>query len=432
MKQIWALAAKDLRILLRDKAGLFFAFFFPVLFAVFFGSLFGGGGGGDGEGSPTRIAVVDLDRTEASEAFVRSLDEEEQLEVTAHATRVEAEDLVRAGDRAAFLVITEGFGDGGISMFQGNPIRLVVGVDPSRKAEGGLIQGMIMGKAYERVQAMFMEPESASQLAKDAIEAVDEADDISPLQRTILKGFLGSLDTFMTQMPEAGGFGGEEGDAAFNPIEIETADVAADDDGEGPSPYAISFPQGIIWGIMGCSAAFGISLVTERNRGTLTRLRTSPMSRSRLLLGKGLACFIATVGVATMLLLILRLGFGVSPRSLPLTVLAIVSTAIAFVGIMMLLSTIGKTEAAAGGIGWSVLVVMAMFGGGMIPLFLMRGWMVTLSHLSPIKWSILALEGGIWRGFTPGEMALPCLVLIGIGVGGFAIGSRVFDWTERG
>ena len=97
----------------------------------------------------------------------------------------------------------------------------------------------------------------------------------------------------------------------------------------------------------------------------------------------------------------------------------------------MLLSVLGKTEQSAGGIGWAVLLVMAMLGGGMIPLFIMPGWMQTLSHVSPVKWSILAMEGAIWRGFSFGEMMLPCGILLGVGLACFAIGVRAFSWTQE-
>jgi hypothetical protein len=68
---------------------------------------------------------------------------------------------------------------------------------------------------------------------------------------------------------------------------------------------------------------------------------------------------------------------------------------------------------------------IAMFGGGMVPLLFMPGFMKALSNFSPVKWSILALEGSIWRGFTLGEMIVPCAVLIGLGAVCLAIGARV-------
>ncbi len=67
----------------------------------------------------------------------------------------------------------------------------------------------------------------------------------------------------------------------------------------------------------------------------------------------------------------------------------------------------------------------------MFPLFLMHGWMLAASDASPVKWGILALEGGIWRGFTPADMALPCGVLVGIGAAGFVGGSFILSRRDR-
>ena len=100
---------------------------------------------------------------------------------------------------------------------------------------------------------------------------------------------------------------------------------------------------------------------------------------------------------------------------------------ICFVGIMMLMSVIGKTEESVSGAAWSANMLMAMFGGGMVPLLFMPNFMKTLSNVSPVKWSILALEGAIWRGFTLGEMMVPCAALFGIGAVCLAIGTRVLS-----
>ena len=45
MREIVALVAKDLTLLLRDRGGFFFTFIFPLVFAVFFGTIFSGSGG---------------------------------------------------------------------------------------------------------------------------------------------------------------------------------------------------------------------------------------------------------------------------------------------------------------------------------------------------------------------------------------------------
>ena len=96
---------------------------------------------------------------------------------------------------------------------------------------------------------------------------------------------------------DSGGFNG------FQPLEIEKLDVVTQRDGP-QSGYDISFPQGIMWGIMGCLSTFALSLVTERNQGTLSRLLLSDVSRDTILAGKALACFITILFIATCLLIL--------------------------------------------------------------------------------------------------------------------------------
>ena len=116
--------------------------------------------------------------------------------------------------------------------------------------------------------------------------------------------------------------------------------------------------------------------------------------------------------------------FGIRIDSYPLLVVACVCASLSFVGFMMMIAGLGRTEQAAAGAGWAMLMPMTMFGGGMMPQFIMPGWMQTIGNLSPVKWAILAFEGAVWRGFTPSEMLLPCVILLGFGAVCFAIGVR--------
>jgi len=98
---------------------------------------------------------------------------------------------------------------------------------------------------------------------------------------------------------------------------------------------------------------------------------------------------------------------------------------------MMLLSVLGKTEQAAAGIGWGVLLLLGMFGGAMVPLFLLPGWMQSLASFSPVKWAVLAIEGPLWRGFGLREMVVPCAVLLAVGAGAFLSGAWLFTRAEE-
>lgn len=194
--------------------------------------------------------------------------------------------------------------------------------------------------------------------------------------------------------------------------------------------YAVAFPQGMTWGLLGCTAAFGLSLVVERNRGTLPRLLVAPITRTQVLAGKAGACFATSLVLGLSLFAVSWLVFGVHPRSPGLLAMALFSVATAFVGIMMFLSVWGRTEQAASSIMWGVLLGMSMLGGGMVPRFFMPASLQHLSDLSPIRWAILAMDGAVWKDFTLAQMLTPCGILVAIGLSCFGFGVAKFRWSD--
>lgn len=385
MNPIVSLALKDLRLMPRNRGGMFFTFVWPVLVTVLFGIMFGGQG--DGAQGKVRIAVVDNDDTDASRAFVGKLAESFELSAM---TRADADAAVRRGRRSGFIVVKPGFGDASNRMFYGAPREIEVGVDPARQAEAAMIEGLLMKQATADLLKTFNHPQ-------------------------------GSAD-------QAGSAPGSP-QSAWQPLKITRQDVARVN--EGPrNPFDITFPQGVIWGLIGCAMSFGISLVTERTHGTLVRLRMAPLTSAQILGGKALSCFTSILFVELMLLGV-ALAFGVRPTSYPMLALAGVSAAVCFVGFMMLVASLGKTEQTASGAGWAILMPLSMIGGAMVPTFVMPAWVQSVGFISPIRWTMLAIEGGVWRNFSLAEMALPCAVLIGVGLTCFTIGTRSFGPARR-
>ncbi len=97
---------------------------------------------------------------------------------------------------------------------------------------------------------------------------------------------------------------------------------------------------------------------------------------------------------------------------------------------MMMMSVLGKTEASVSGTGWGLFMIFSMTGGGMVPLMMMPSWMVTVSHFSPVKWSVLAAEGAIWRGFGFAELLQPLGILLAIGAIGFTVGVVILQRND--
>lgn len=362
MKTTWAIAIKDLRVIARDRTGLLFILFVPLLFAVFFGAMYGGN-----DRRPIALAVVDDDQSEVSATYVQGLLDDEALEIETLSLAA-AERGVRQGKYVARLHLRKGFGSLFNQSALGDRPELELDFDPTMRAEAAMLQGL---------------------LTRNAMVQVGFSMDLAPIK--------------LTQAP------------LFDPEATNE-----------PKPFELSFPQGIVWGLLSVVMAFTTSLVNERTTGTLLRLEVAPIHRHQILAGKAIACFLMNV-VVMALLLVLGVGaFGIQPASWPLLAVALFSVSACMTGLMMLLATFGNNERTTGNIGWTVMMILAMTGGGMIPLFFMSDWMVSASQFSPVMWSVTALEGALWRGFSTAEMLKPCAILLGVGALAFTAGALRF------
>lgn len=443
MRSIWTLAIKDLRLLTRDLLGMFFIVVFPVIMGVFFG-LIGSSFSTEPDTGSMKIAIVDRDDSEMSRLFVEKLSDVEA--VSAEMTnRDDAARRVRKGKLVGFVEVPEGFGETA-GLFWAHGPALKLGIDPARAAEGAMLQGMIMQAMGALIQARFMNPGDMRPQLRQAITAVGDDGEMSPAQRATLQGVLRTVDRFLGVLDAQMHALNAEPDAtprtsapAMEIARIETVDVTtAGDHSANPfdevvsklrSPWDIPFPSAIMWGVMACVAGFAVTVAKERASGTFFRLQIAPITRTHILAGKACACFLAVLGVIAFMMA-LGLVLGIQLARPGLLVLAAVCTAAGFVGIMMFISVLGRTEQSVSGAGWAIIVVMCMFGGGMIPLAFMPSFMKTISHFSPVKWGILALEGAVWRGFSFTEMLLPCGILLGVGAVSFALGAKILSRAD--
>lgn len=425
MGRMFTLAGKDLKLLIREKASLFWVMAFPLVIALFFGSIFSGGSGVSG----MKIAVIDEDNSDFSTAYIEELKGQTALKISPM-TRDSAFQKVRTGKLSAFVVLREDFGDHR-GLFSDKAL-VEIGIDPSRRMEAGYLQGLLTKATFTLLQKQFGNLDSFKG-ELDRIESdssiwgglTDEQNRLGKTLLTDVRNILGNLEEKATS--DSGDTAGVQSGGDLFAVEM----TAVTDDEVGPrSSFEVTFPSALIWALIGCAATFAVSIVKERTAGTFLRLRLAPISRAQILGGKGLACFVACVSISFILLLIGNLIFSVRVANPVILCLGIVSAAFCFVGLMMLISVMGKTEESVGGAGWGILMAAAMTGGGMIPVIFMPGWLLTISHFSPVKWSILAIEGGIWRNFSFSEMALPVGVLIGIGLLCYGIGVTILARSD--
>jgi ABC-type Na+ efflux pump permease subunit len=169
----------------------------------------------------------------------------------------------------------------------------------------------------------------------------------------------------------------------------------------------------------------GWLFVAERRQGTLKRLRAAPLSRTQILLGKLLPCYVLSVAQGLILLGAGKLVFGMSWGTHPLWLLAVVlSTSLAAMGMALLVAAVARTETQVAIYGTLLVLVLAGLSGAMMgDRELMPEQMQEISRFTPHAWALDAYNQLLLNLETPNlkTVAQACAVLATFGVGFLAL-----------
>ena len=418
MRASLELALKDLRLLSRDRAAAFFTFVFPLAIALFFGYVFSGT-----TAEPMRVAAFVESASPAADTLVRALSEDGAFVLNRVESREDGERLVRSGTAAALVVVPASYAAGVDGMLTGAGPHLGLVVDPSRRAEGSMLVGKVHEVGFRTVFSSMADPAQFGR-ALDRMEASLKASDMSSSDQLAIRVALGRARSMAAKSSKDAGAGSASGMSAWKPVSVDVTELAMRP-GIPANSFAISFTQGVAWALFGAVLAFGSGIAEERQRGTLVRLRVSPMSPNDILMGKALACFLTCMATEWLLVFFGVAFFHVAVSSWLAMAVVIAVTAFGFSGLMMLLAAGFRTEGGAQGAGRAVLLVLAMVGGGTVPLVFMPPFLRAASNISPFKWAVMVAEGATWRNWGPDEMWMPLAVLAAIGAVGLTAGTAL-------
>jgi ABC-2 type transport system permease protein len=185
-----------------------------------------------------------------------------------------------------------------------------------------------------------------------------------------------------------------------------------------------------------------MSVASERDDGTLKRLRATPMPPVAYFLGKvGLVAVSSTLQVA-LLLLVARLFFGVElPTSVDRwAVFALVFTLGVFGGTVLGVAYSSMaTSRTIGAVVIGPLLVLQFISGVYIAFDDVPQWLQQVASVFPLKW----IAQGMRSVFYPSQMASgemagswetgrTALVLLAWAVGGLVLCVLTFKWFKRG
>ncbi len=398
-------AAKDLRLFLRDRTALLLTFALPLVLALIFGSAMGAMGSDEGMGKLT-LLVEDLDASPRSRALVDEIAKSAGLSV-------KASDGVRAriadGKAVAALLVPNGYG---ADLEAGREARLVLYRDAARTVEQQVVAGnlmpILMRLAGKEVGRSMMR-KSLAAFGMDA-GVGDE------LEKTLGASLDGGGD-FMSSMPKALG--------------LEVEDVTGDEDPLQKTAGGSHAVAGIaVMMLLFSLTNAGGTILDEERQGTLQRLRLSPTAHRSVLIGKAL--FTIPIGLAQLLVLFTFGGvvFGLPIMRSPVALLAVsLGVAAAATGMGLLLAVTCRTQKQLEGLSTLIILTMSALGGSWFPLMITPAWFQKLGHFTLNAWAMDGYHAILWYGKGLDGVLLELGVLFAIAIALTLLALR--GWRQR-
>mgnify|MGYP001553412209 CR=1 FL=1 len=173
-----------------------------------------------------------------------------------------------------------------------------------------------------------------------------------------------------------------------------------------------------------------VSIVREREKGTLEQLIVTPIGKLRIMIGK-LAPFVIVGYVQITVILLLGIVLFQVPvaGSVVLLYLLALPFIVANLGIGLLLSTLVRTQSQAMQLGFLFLLPNILLSGFMFPRAAMPVIAQWLSAALPLTYFLDILRGILVKGVAPGTLVPEAIVLALFAVGTIAVSVRRFAKT---
>lgn len=167
------------------------------------------------------------------------------------------------------------------------------------------------------------------------------------------------------------------------------------------------------------------SFISEREMGTLSRLKLAPISRTGLLVGKTVPFLVISLVQTVLLFLAGRLFFGMSWGPEPWLLFPVMlCTSMAATALGLMVSTLVRTESQVSAYGNFLVLTMAGISGCMMPRVWQPELMQQVGLITPHAWALIAYDQILSRPIPPdiGVVIKCCEILLGFALGFFAIG----------
>jgi ABC-2 type transport system permease protein len=137
MKTLIGLTVANLKGLTRDRAALFWTFFFPVMFVLLFGVLFSGSSG-------SKVTVGFVNEDGASSMAIQAALSSQDLPITLQVGTLDDEKAaMQRGDVSAIIVVPKGLAAAAAQAKTGGTASLQLYLDPSKSTTNQVVQSVV-------------------------------------------------------------------------------------------------------------------------------------------------------------------------------------------------------------------------------------------------------------------------------------------------
>ena len=173
--------------------------------------------------------------------------------------------------------------------------------------------------------------------------------------------------------------------------------------------FATFYATGIAVFFLFFTVQFGVlSIIDERENGTMPRLLVAPISKQSILVGKLAASFLMGVASTVVLWIATTLLMGAEWGASIGVLILIIAGVAAAMGLTAAIATFTTTAEQAGAITAFIVVVFGVLGGVFFPVTRVSGAFVVVSRLAPHFW----LMDGFQR-LSAGEGIVDILPAVG-------------------
>ncbi len=424
-----AMVRKDLLIFFSDRRSVIVSFAVPIAIASFFGAVFASGGSGNREPARIAVAVVDQDSSLISKALLAGSAADKNLKLTTP-TEDEARNLVKQGKTAVAVVIPRGFGEAAGSAFFGDGEKPALNFlyDPSRNIELAMVRGILTQHVMEAVSKEMFGGDQGRHLVEKTLPQI-QSSSMAADQKRLLLEMLSSVQKFYKDQPAAGAQGTTERRGVTMPYTVHEEAMTAGS--IAYNGYAHSFAGMAIQFLLFAMANVGVEMLLERQRGLWKRLRSAPVSKLTLLLGKAAS---GTVISLTILLVSFAFAMVVFKVRIQGSVFGFLGISIACAVMAstfgLLVAALGNSPATARGVTTLAVLMMVMLGGAWVPTFIFPAWLQQFTLIVPVRWAVDGLDAMTWRGIGLTGALMPMLILIGFAAAFWTIAATRFRWEE--